>query len=1214
MFDGEVGSLNKRKVSLRGKSGREGSAKDTIDKARKERAFRAAERKHNDNAKLLQSWYRGRSIAFRARNQCRNDLVSKLHDLQRVEAAMALARGDSNNLVVPLTILTRLIRQTIFIFEATIDAATVSVVCKRLLQAPTALENVRDTVGLLCMRRLACICLFLVAEQGLEKSVLEVLRQLCMSEVVAEPVRSSILQGLGNGEGMVIRCGPPSFQLVQPNLLKYIATSNRLSFSSFSVLCNCALALLRELGEDKNVAAQVSQTLLPAEGLMKPGSQLYTNLILQMVNHPWAKCAWLSAFSLIDSAFVSKMGLTAGACALVNVLKLHQMFRTESSNNNEGRVIWACVSHLLQPEIFFILAGNDKPQEMSSGGESSNSSCESELSELEEEETLELRYIIRQKLSRTMTTIPSFSNEAHDLAVEALLSLINPAEALQQLDALPSVSFAPGSVQKTLDYSVRGSPETSLIDDGALSVCAVYGELVAWGDLSIDQMSNKRFVSQQSQQHSSSEGDWRRSIRQMVSVLAYGRSKNSLVARLWWHLKNRWRVELVISQGVNAGATLLKQKKTGHGSSSSKMSHTELRNVGSSRTSQLVCVLLLFCATYHLQLVGLDDQDFFEKGVPLPIEEVCCVIEFLRNWLLEACWKSPLLDSDPPLFHVELRLFESAVGLYNALHDRWSRRPYAKPEIWNWPNLNRESLFPESSFPHSTESFVNKRLHEVESFYFGGSRPLPVILVNIPQVIPFNQRLLIFRELTKADRKDRLHRDVVSSFAPQSGGGGIIQNGTHAVSQQHNRRNERPGSQFQSFFGIPDAPSGPSDRSPGSELSTIDEFDEPQPQFQEDFRRPNYLRVRRNELYKDSLEGLADTNMQEPMRIEMVNEHGMVEPGIDGGGVFKEWINSLTKCAFSTEYGLWVETSERLLFPNPKASTRLNEYKFCGRILGKAVLLGILVEPLFSFPFLNSLLDRQNYIDELYTLDASLYHSLMGLKSYAATDGNDVKDLYLTFSVDRPVQEEVNGNQEERGAASHNRMRSVNLVPGGERIEVTNENVSFYIHAMGHFILNVECRYQCRAFISGFREVISRNWVCLFSPQELQRLVGGDNLTSLDVKNLMENTIYGGGYHPSQPYIQAFWDFVEHMDPHDQAALLQFVTSCSRQPLLGFEELHPRFCIQKVQIADTEGRDVKLPTSSTCVNLLKLPKYDNIETMRNKLLYSIHSGEGFELT
>ncbi len=38
----------------------------------------------------------------------------------------------------------------------------------------------------------------------------------------------------------------------------------------------------------------------------------------------------------------------------------------------------------------------------------------------------------------------------------------------------------------------------------------------------------------------------------------------------------------------------------------------------------------------------------------------------------------------------------------------------------------------------------------------------------------------------------------------------------------------------------------------------------------------------------------------------------------------------------------------------------------------------------------------------------------MGLKSYAATDGNDVKDLSLTFSVDRPAQEEDNGNQEEK--------------------------------------------------------------------------------------------------------------------------------------------------------------------------------------------------------
>ncbi len=38
--------------------------------------------------------------------------------LQQVEAAMALARGDTESIVVPLSILTSLVRQTVFVFEA----------------------------------------------------------------------------------------------------------------------------------------------------------------------------------------------------------------------------------------------------------------------------------------------------------------------------------------------------------------------------------------------------------------------------------------------------------------------------------------------------------------------------------------------------------------------------------------------------------------------------------------------------------------------------------------------------------------------------------------------------------------------------------------------------------------------------------------------------------------------------------------------------------------------------------------------------------------------------------------------------------------------------------------------------------------------------------------------------------------------------------------
>lgn len=40
----------------------------------------------------------------------------------------------------------------------------------------------------------------------------------------------------------------------------------------------------------------------------------------------------------------------------------------------------------------------------------------------------------------------------------------------------------------------------------------------------------------------------------------------------------------------------------------------------------------------------------------------------------------------------------------------------------------------------------------------------------------------------------------------------------------------------------------------------------------------------------------------------------------------------------------------------------------------------------------------------------------------------------------------------------------------------------------------------------------------------------------------------------------------------------------------------------------------RLPTSSTCFNLLKLPNYQRKDTLRDKLRYAISSNTGFELS
>lgn len=74
---------------------------------------------------------------------------------------------------------------------------------------------------------------------------------------------------------------------------------------------------------------------------------------------------------------------------------------------------------------------------------------------------------------------------------------------------------------------------------------------------------------------------------------------------------------------------------------------------------------------------------------------------------------------------------------------------------------------------------------------------------------------------------------------------------------------------------------------------------------------------------------------------------------------------------------------------------------------------------------------------------------------------------------------------------------------------------------------------------------------------------------------------------------------------------LSFVTSCSRPPLLGFATLRPAFGIARVP---TAGDHDKLPSAGTCFNLLKLPRYSSEAVLREKLLLSVRSGAGFELS
>ncbi|KAG8376644.1 hypothetical protein BUALT_Bualt09G0084900 [Buddleja alternifolia] len=365
--------------------------------------------------------------------------------------------------------------------------------------------------------------------------------------------------------------------------------------------------------------------------------------------------------------------------------------------------------------------------------------------------------------------------------------------------------------------------------------------------------------------------------------------------------------------------------------------------------------------------------------------------------------------------------------------------------------------------------------------------------------------------------------------------------------------------------------------------------------------------IRRGHIFEDGLRQLNSlgSRLKNAIHVSFVSESGLPEAGLDYGGLSKEFLTDISKEAFSPEYGLFSQTStsDRLLIPNIAArflDNGIQMIEFLGRIVGKALYEGILLDFYFSRIFVQKLLGRYSFLDELSTLDPELYRNLMYVKHY---DG-DATDLCLDFTV-----------TEESLGIRH----VIELKPGGKDICVTNENKLQYVHAMADYKLNRQILPFSNAFYRGLTDLISPSWLKLFNANEFNQLLsGGDH--DIDVEDLRKNTQYTGGYSEGSRTVKLFWEVFAGFEPRERCMVLKFVTSCSRAPLLGFKHLQPAFTIHKVACdvslwAVFGGQDVdRLPSASTCYNTLKLPTYKRPNTLRAKLLYAINSNAGFELS
>ncbi|KDE79157.1 E3 ubiquitin-protein [Aspergillus oryzae 100-8] len=328
---------------------------------------------------------------------------------------------------------------------------------------------------------------------------------------------------------------------------------------------------------------------------------------------------------------------------------------------------------------------------------------------------------------------------------------------------------------------------------------------------------------------------------------------------------------------------------------------------------------------------------------------------------------------------------------------------------------------------------------------------------------------------------------------------------------------------------------------------------------------PLQLSVRRDQVFLDSFKSLYFKSADE-LKYGKLNVRFHGEEGVDAGGVTREWFQVLARGMFNPNYALFIPVAaDRTTFhPNRLSgvnSEHLMFFKFIGRIIGKALYEGRVLDCHFSRAVYKCILGRSVSIKDMETLDLDYYKSLLWMLE------NDITDIITeTFAVETD---------------DFGEKQVIDLVENGSNIPVTQENKEEYVQRVVDYRLVRSVKEQLDNFLKGFHEIIPADLISIFNEQELELLISG--LPEIDVDDWKANTEYHN-YSASSPQIQWFWRAVRSFDKEERAKLLQFVTGTSKVPLNGFKELEGMNGVSRFNIHRDYGNKDRLPSAHTCFN------------------------------
>mmetsp|Transcript_14870 Transcript_14870/g.19615 ORF Transcript_14870/g.19615 Transcript_14870/m.19615 type:complete len:762 (+) Transcript_14870:270-2555(+) len=361
-----------------------------------------------------------------------------------------------------------------------------------------------------------------------------------------------------------------------------------------------------------------------------------------------------------------------------------------------------------------------------------------------------------------------------------------------------------------------------------------------------------------------------------------------------------------------------------------------------------------------------------------------------------------------------------------------------------------------------------------------------------------------------------------------------------------------------------------------------------------------HIKVRRNNLLEDSMTSLRSIptdKCKQIFRFEFIGE-----PGIDAGGVAREWFHLVSEQLFNPDFALFQfgSVDQMCMQINPNSvlvEDQLDYFHFAGRLLGKALFDGQLVQSHLVRPIYKHLLGWPLLFNDLEQVDSETYNGILKMLEL-----DDVSVCCIDFTV----TEERLGTTE-----------VIDLIEGGGDIIVDNGNLSEYLEKLMKYRLCDRIKDQLTAFLTGFYDVVPEPLLSVFDFQEIELLLCG--LPTIDIEDWKRNTEYVGDYERKKhnhTVVQWFWSVVEHdFSAEQQARLLQFVTGTSGVPPQGFSVLQGNDGnIRKFTINSLSLDSAIFPRAHTCFNRIDLPLYKSKGDLRSNLSLAVQlEATGFDI-